>query len=50
MDRKMYILNGKNAKEMPEHRYEEEADLQELIELNPSLVARAWAAESIRSI
>ena len=45
MDRKMYILNGKNAKEMPEHRYEEEADLQELIANNPNLVARAWGGQ-----
>lgn len=42
MDRKMYVLNGELVKEMPEHRYQEEADLQKLIAKNPNLVARAW--------
>ncbi len=42
MDRKMYIMHDEFAKEMPERRYREEADLQKLIADNPNLVSRAW--------
>lgn len=42
MDRKLFYLQGGRVVKMPEHSYEQEADLQKLIADNPDLVGRAW--------
>ena len=42
MDRKMYVLHGETVSEIPEHKYEQEKDLQKLIADNPDLVSREW--------